>query len=234
MSDKNLKVIVQEKLFLLQDKQYKKFNSSLIPTIQSDSIIGVRIPILRNYTKELTRSINIDNYFELLPHDYLEENLLHAFLIAKIQNFDLCIKKTEEFLPFIDNWEVCDTFSPDVFKKDLKHLLPYIEKWIKSSHTYIVRFGICMLMRYFLDNNFKEEYLELVASIHSNEYYINMMKAWYFATALFKQYESTIKYIEGNLLDEWTHNMTIKKASESRRIPSNIKQYLYKLKRKNS
>ena len=221
--------MIEKELFKLQDKKYKDFQSKLVPTIDPNAIIGIRTPELRNLAKKLIKE-DYNSFLDSLPHNYYEENLIHFFIIAMIKDFDECIKRTNEFLPYVDCWSVCDQSSPKSFKKNHKKLLPYIKKWIKSKKTYTIRFGIRMLMNEYLDEDFKPEYLELVSNIKSEEYYVNMMIAWYFATALAKQYEYTIKYIENNKLDKWTHNKAIQKAIESYRITPEQKEYLRKLK----
>ncbi len=221
--------MIEKELFKLQDKKYKDFQSKLVPTVDPDTIIGIRTPELRNLAKELVKG-NYNSFLDILPHKYYEENLIHFFIIAMIKDFDECIRRTNEFLPYVDCWPVCDQSSPKCFKKNHEKLLPYITKWIESNHTYTIRFGIRILMNEFLDEDFKPEYLELVSNIKSDEYYVNMMIAWYFATALAKQYEYTIKYIENNKLDKWTHNKAIQKSLESYRITSEQKEYLRKLK----
>ena len=220
---------IEKDLFKLQDKEYKEFQSKLVPNINPDNIIGIRTPDLRNYAKELFRSNNYNPFLEELPHHYYEENLLHFFIISMIKDFDECLKRVIEFLPYIDCWPVCDQASPKCFSKNHDKLLPYIKKWLKSKETYTIRFGIRMMMNEYLDKDFKPEYLELVSKVKSNEYYVNMMIAWFFATALAKQYTSTIPYIENNKLDTWTHNKTIQKAIESYRITEEQKYYLRRL-----
>ncbi len=217
-----------EELNKAKDIKYKEFNSKLIPNISKESIIGVKIPVIRTIAKK-----NIDNsneIFNSLPHKYYEENIIHGFLISEIKDYDNCIEELERFLPYIDNWAVCDTLNPKVFKKNTDKLIIRIKEWIKSKETYTIRFGIRMLMNYYLDDNFKKEYLKLVSKIKSNEYYINMMIAWYYATALAKQYDDTIIYLEQKKLDKWIHNKTIQKAIESNRINDNNKKYLKSLK----
>lgn len=226
MTNDELCARIRQELYALQDLKYRDFNSSLIPNIEKQTIIGVRVPEVRKLAKKLFTEIDCFRYFNILPHGYFEENLLHAFMIEKINDFDICIKAAEDFLPYIDNWAVCDSFFPPVFKKQKEKLLPRIPRLIKSGHTYTVRYAIEILMRLFLDESFKAEYLETVSSVVSEDYYVNMMRAWYFATALAKQYESAIVYIKENRLDDWTHNMTIKKAVESRRISAETKSYL--------
>ncbi len=223
---------IKDKLFELQDKKYRDFQIKLIPNISSNNIIGVRTPELRSYARELVKSNNYKMFLENLPHKYFDENQLHAFIISQIKDYDECIKYINKFLPYVDNWATCDQMSPKIFKKHSDKLLIQIKKWIKSKETYTIRFGIGMLMQYYLDDNFKVEYLEMVASIKSKEYYVNMMIAWYFATALAKQYDLTISFIENQKLDIWTHNKAIQKAIESYRIADEKKDYLKSLKRK--
>jgi 3-methyladenine DNA glycosylase AlkD len=233
--EKSCNIIEEIKDYLLknQDLQYKQFHSSLMPTINSEVVIGIKVPILRNYTKELLKKYDIQSFipfFKDLPHQYYEENNIHAFLIEKINNYDECLFQLEQFLPYIDNWATCDMLNPKVFSKNKDKLLKKINEWIKSSHTYTIRFGIGMLMRYFLDKDFNSSYLELVYSIKSEEYYVNMMKAWFFATALAKQYDATLPVFQNKKLDIWTHNKAIQKAIESFRVPAEHKQYLKTLK----
>ena len=223
---------ISEELFKLQDKKYKDFQAKLIPTINSNTIIGVRTPELRSYAKELIKNGNYLSFLSDLPHKYFDENQLHAFIISQIKDYDECIKYINKFLPYVDNWATCDQMSPKIFKKYSNKLLIQIKKWIKLKETYTIRFGIGMLMQYYLGDNFKVEYLEIVASIKSKEYYVNMMIAWYFATALAKQYDLTISFIENQKLDIWTHNKVIQKAIESYRIADEKKDYLKSLKRK--
>ena len=217
---------IREHLFSLSDSSYKDFNSSLIPTLNKSCMIGVRVPDIRKYAKEIKCTDAADRFLNSLPHKFYEENLLHGYLIEFISDFDECINAINRFLPYVDNWAVCDTVSPKVFSKNKDKLIYFIYKWIKSKDTYTVRYGIGMLMRHYLDDQFKQEYPTLVANIKSDDYYINMMKAWYFATALAKQYDNVISYLENKKLDKWTHNKTIRKAIESYRITENQKQYL--------
>ena len=223
---------IEKELLELQDKKYKDFQSKLVPNIDSNNIIGIRTPELRNYAKKLFKSNDFESFLEELPHHYYEENLLHFFVISMIKDFDECVKRVIEFLPYVDCWPVCDQASPKCFSKNHDSLLPYIKNWLKSKETYTIRFGIRMLMNEYLDKDYKPEYLELVSKVKSEEYYVNMMKAWFFATALAKQYTSTLPYIENNKLDTWTHNKTIQKAVESYRIIEEQKEYLKSLKRK--
>ena len=220
------------KLYKLQDKKYRDFQIKLIPNINSNTIIGIRTKELKKYAKELVKDNNYMSFIEELPHKYFEENQLHAFIILEIKDYDKCIEYINKFLPYINNWATCDQMSPKIFKKYTNKLLDQVNIWIKSNKTYTIRYSILILMRYYLDDNFKKEYLEKVCNIESEEYYVNMMRAWYYATALAKQYKDTIVYIENNKLDTWTHNKTIQKARESYRIDKDKKEYLKGLKRK--
>ncbi len=223
---------IRRELFQLQDVKYRDFQSKLIPTVDAKSMIGVRTPQLRRMAKEWSKKERIGEFLDELPHTYFDENQLHAFLISEIKDYDICMARTEAFLPFVDNWATCDQMSPRVFRKHRTELLGAVRKWIGSDQTYVIRFGIKMLMEHFLDEAFEPEYPELVAGIKSEEYYVNMMIAWYFATALAKQYDGIIPYIEGNKLETWTHNKTIQKAAESYRITPEQKTYLKGLKRR--
>ena len=225
---------IKSELFEIQDVKYKEFHTKLIPTVDKNTIIGVRIPDLRKMAKELSKKEDIDIFLNTLPHQYYEENNLHAFIIETEKNYDKCVEKINKFLPFVNNWATCDSMRPKVFFKNTEKLITEIEKWINSKDTYTVRFGIECLMTYYLDKDFNEKYLQSVCDIQSEEYYINMMRAWYFATALAKQYDSTVKYIENKKLDTWTHNKTIQKAVESYRITKEQKTYLKTLKRKDN
>ena len=221
---------IQRQLFKMQDVEYKNFHSKLMPTVDDEKIMGIRIPVLRKFANEFAKSQEAETFVESLPHKYYEEDNLHAFVLEKIKDFDVAIKRTEAFLPYIDNWATCDMFMPDVFKKNSEKVLPYALKWIKSDHVYTVRYGIGILMKLFLDDDFKEEYMQIVGDVKSGEYYVNMMIAWYFATALAKQYDCAVKFIEQKKLDVWVHNKTIQKAVESYRIPKTTKEYLKTLK----
>ena len=220
-------------LFKMMDADYAQFQGKLIPTVSSDRVIGVRTPALRAFAKDLYKDPDIDEFLCTTPHQYFDEDQLHAFVISLEKDFDKCIALVEEFLPFIDNWATCDQLSPKCFKKEQKKLLSYIKVWIKSNHTYTVRFAIGMLMQHYLDDGFKTEYADMVAEVRSDEYYINMMIAWYFATALAKQYESIVPYIEERRLAVWVHNKAIQKSVESYRITAEQKEYLKTLKIKN-
>ena len=218
-----------DELFNLKDEKYKELQAKIIPNISSDSIIGVRTPLLRDLSKKLVKD-DYSLFLNDLPHKYFDENQLHAFTISLLKDYGECIMYVNKFLPYVDNWATCDQMSPKVFKKNTDKLLDQIKVWIKSNETYTIRFGIGMLMQYYLDDNFKVDYLNIVSKIKSDEYYVNMMIAWFFATALAKQYEATLPFIEGNKLDVWTHNKTIQKAIESYRISSEQKDYLRGLK----
>lgn len=213
----------------MADEQYRDFNSKLIPTVDPADIMGVRTPELRKYAKELIKREDTELFLDELPHRYYDENQLHAFIVSEIKEYAICIRRVCEFLPYVDNWATCDQMSPRVFQKHKRELLGNIRKWVDSDHTYTVRFGIGMLMRHFLDEDFSTEYPEIVIGIRSGEYYVNMMRAWYFATALAKQYDSVLPVIENRQLDPWTHNRTIQKSVESRRITSEQKTHLKSL-----
>ena len=217
-------------LFSKQDIKFRDFQAPLFPTIDKERIIGVRTPDIKQLAKELFGSDTANEFIKELPHYYFDENQLHVFLISRIKDYQECLKEVNKFLPYIDNWATCDTLDPKVFAKHKEELLIEIKSWLKSKHTYTVRFAIGMLLGYYLDESFKKEYLAWVSSIKSEEYYINMMIAWYFATALAKQYASAIKYIEEKKLSPWVHNKTIQKAVESYRISDEQKAYLKALK----
>ena len=219
-------------LIKLKDEKYRVFTQKLIPNIPIENIIGVRTPLLRSLAKKLYREEEKEvlSFLEETPHKYLDENMLHAFFICQLKDFDKAVTLTEAFLPFIDNWAVCDSFDPKIFQKHLDLLLPKIKIWITSSHPYTARYAIGLLLQYYLTDAFSKEYLSLVASVKSDEYYINMMIAWFFAESLVKQKEATLPFIEGKILEKWTHNKAIQKAIESRRISEDFKLYLRSLK----
>jgi len=222
---------VRERLFALQDLEYQKFQSKLIPNVPPETVIGVRTPALRKLAKELSKEPLAGEFMTNLPHQYLEENSLHGFLIETIRDYDETIRALDAFLPYVDNWATCDLISPKVFRKHLPELYAQIPLWLRSPHPYTIRFGEGMLMRWFLDEpSFRPEVLELAASVRSEEYYVNMMTAWFFATALTKQYDAALPYIEGRVLDVWVHNKTIQKAAESYRVSPERKAYLKTLK----
>ena len=222
---------IQKELFSLQDKEYMKFLSKLTPNVSEDTIIGVRIPEIRKLAKKLVKNNEYKDFLKELPHKYYDENLLHGAIISENKDFENCIELLNSFLPFVDNWAVCDTISPKIFKKYKKELIEKIKEWSQSDKTYTCRFGVEMLMTHFLDEDFKKEYLEVVADIHSEEYYVKMVVAWFFATALAKQWDYAVIYLEDNRLDVWVQNKTIQKARESLRISLEKKEYLKKLKR---
>ena len=223
---------IRKELRKLQDTGYRDMQVTIIPSVSADSIIGVRTPALRQLAKEFSKHEDVSLFLEELPHKYFEENQLHAFILSGMKDAEVCIKLVDKFLPYVDNWATCDQMSPKIFKKNKKLLLEYVDKWIRSDHTYVKRFAIGMLMEHFLDEDFKTSYLTRVSKIRSDEYYVNMMTAWYFATALAKQYETALPFIEKHKLDIWTHNKTIQKAVESYRITPEQKEYLKTLKRK--
>ena len=217
---------IQKRLNSMQDKKYGDFQSALIPSVEKERFIGVRTPALRAYAKELMKSGGYGDFLDELPHEYFDEMQLHAFMISLVKDFDRCMELTEGFLPYVDNWATCDQLSPTVFRKEAEQLLPYIDRWMQSAHTYTVRFAVGMLMQHFLDARFDPAYPERIAAIRSDEYYINMEIAWYFATALAKQPETILPYLEARRLPEWVHKKTIQKCIESRRIPEETKTYL--------
>lgn len=220
---------ILEKLFALQDKSYQAFQSKLMPTVSPETIIGIRTPLLRKLAKELSGTPQAEDFLRILPHEYYEENNLHAFLVERIRDYDTALEETERFLPYIDNWATCDCFCPKIFAKHKTELLVSIRRWLNSEQIYTVRYAIGMLMRYYLDEMFQPEYLSWVASVQSQEYYLNMMRAWYFATALAKQPEAAMPWLAEYRLDVWTHNKTIQKAVESFRVSPEMKQELRKL-----
>ena len=218
--------MISEKLFALQDQKYRSFQGKLMPTVPPETIIGVRTPLLRKLAKELSGTPQAEEFLHILPHSYYEENSLHAFLIEQIRDYDRALAETERFLPYIDNWATCDCFCPKVFAKRKEALIVPIRRWLDSDRLYTVRYAIGMLMRHYLDEAFRPEFLAWVAGVQSEEYYINMMRAWYFATALAKQPDSAFVWLTKRRLDVWTHNKTIQKAVESYRISAERKQQL--------
>ena len=221
---------LHDQLFALQDLEYRAFHSRLMPTVDPETIIGVRTPELRKLARGFAREPEAAAFLQTLPHRYYEENNLHGFLIETIKDFDQCIGALDAFLPYVDNWATCDLMSPKVLKQDLPRLLTHIRRWMASGHVYTIRFGMEMLMRYYLDEAFRPEYLDWVAAVHSEEYYVNMMIAWFFAEALAKQYDAALPYLLKHRLDVWTHNKAIQKARESYRITPEQKAYLKTLK----
>ena len=217
---------LQKRLFELSDSTYGDFQQKLTPTITREEIIGVRLPVLRKFAKDYIKEAEHEAFLKELPHKYYDENMLHGILLSLQKDFDVCLEGTEQFLPYVDNWAVCDTQFPKIYTKNKEKVFPYIKKWIASEKVYTCRYGICMLMRLFLDDDFLPEYLELPAGVISKEYYVNMMIAWFFATALAKQWDATIPFLEENRLGKWVHNKTIQKAVESYRITDEQKAYL--------
>ena len=221
---------IQQELFALQDLSYRDFHAKLMPTVDKARVIGVRTPKLRAFAKEFGKTEEAKEFLKVLPHQYYEENNLHGFLIEQIKDYPTLIRELNRFLPCIDNWATCDLLTVRVVKKHLDTFTEEVERWLASDHTYTIRFGIGMLMRYYLEEHFSLEYPEKVAKIRSEEYYVNMMTAWFFATALAKQWDAAIPYLEQKRLDPWTHNKTIQKARESYRITPGQKEYLKTLK----
>lgn len=226
MNGSEIKVDIQQELFALQDLSYRDFHAKLMPTVEKARVIGVRTPKLRAFAKEFGKTEEAKEFLKVLPHQYYEENNLHGLLIEQIKDYPTLIGELNRFLPCIDNWATCDLLTVRVVKKHLDTFTEEVERWLASDHTYTIRFGIGMLMRYYLEEHFSLEYPEKVAKIRSKEYYVNMMRAWYFATALAKQYEAIFPFLEEKRLDAWTHNKTIQKAIESYRITQEQKAYL--------
>ncbi len=227
---KRLESEIQKRLFELQDLKYRDFQVKLMPTVNLESVIGVRTPELRKLAKDFAKTPEALEFIKILPHKYYEENNLHAFIIETIRDYDTCVAALDAFLPYVDNWATCDLMSPKIFKKHLPELYKKIPLWLSSGDTYTVRFGIEMLMSFYLDDNFKPEILRLVAAVKSEEYYIKMMVAWYFATALAKQYDAVLPFFTESRLEPWTHNKAIQKSIESYRISDEVKSYLRTLK----
>lgn len=217
---------IQKHLFELQDMAYRDFHSRLMPGIDKETIIGIRVPVLRKYAKSIAGTELSEKFIKELPHRYYEENNLHMMLITRIKDYDRCLLEIERFLPYIDNWATCDFPAPKCFENHKEDLLPVIKRWIASSETYTIRYGIGMLMRLYLDADFDPEYVRIVAEVKSDEYYVNMMIAWYMATALAKQWDAVIPYIEEHRMSDWVHRKTIQKAVESYRITDEQKRYL--------
>lgn len=222
---------ILERLMEFKDHDYAVFQQKLTPTISLEHFIGVRVPDIRKLAKEYVNLPETKEFLKDLPHRYYDENMLHAAIISEMKDYTACMNSIEEFLPYVDNWAVCDTMIPKVFKKHREELLVKLKEWCVSKHTYTCRYSMRMLMAHFLDEDFKAEYLVLPAAVRSSEYYVNMMTAWFFATALAKQWDATIPYIENNRLDVWTHNKTITKSCESFRVTQEHKEYLRSLKR---
>ena len=221
---------IRKTLLSMQDEKYRAFQVKLFPTVDPQTVIGVRTPDLRGYAKKLLKEEDVSAFLSDLPHRYFDENQLHAFILSELKDYGKCMEEVNRFLPYVDNWATCDQMSPKVFKKNRPQLLEQIRIWLKSDRTYTIRFAIGMLMEHYLDDAFDLRYPEMVAGIRSDEYYVNMMIAWYFATALAKQYEAILPFIENRRLDAWTHNKAIQKAVESYRITPEQKEYLKTLK----
>lgn len=222
---------IRNRLFEMKDDEYKVFQLNLMPGVEPDTVLGVRTPLLRKFSKEVFKSKDYDDFLNDFPHKYYDEMNLHGFILCEIKDYDKVVGELDKFLPYVNNWATCDLLNPKkAFAKNLDRLIIDIKRWIASEDIYTIRFGIEMLMSYFLDENFLPEYNDIVASVRSEEYYVNMMKAWYFATALAKQYDATISVIENRALDEWTHRKSIQKARESYRITAEQKEYLKSLK----
>ena len=224
-----LEARVRRELFALSDEKYREFKKKLLPSVEEERIIGVRTPALRQYAKRLAKESGTA-YLDLLPHHYIEENNLHAFIICGIKDLDEATSRTEEFLPHIDNWATCDSFMPGIFKKHPRTVYDRVREWLKSEHSYTVRYGVVTLLNNFLDGEFRPEMLELATGVKSGEYYIDMAVAWYFSIALVKQYDAALPYITECRLSQWTHNKAIQKAIESYRISPERKEYLRTLK----
>ena len=217
---------VYEMLLSAKDDAYREFQAKLVPNIPKETIFGVKTPQMREIAKKVAAGAERDAFLKSLPHKYYEENLIHFFVISLMKDFDECVKAVEEFLPYVDCWPVSDQATPKSFRKNHEKLLPYIRRWIDSDHVYTARFGMRMLMNEFLGEDFKEEYLSWVADKKGEDYYLQMMQAWYFATALAKQYDASVKYIEERKLNEWVHKKSIQKAVESFRVSDEHKEYL--------
>ena len=217
---------VQKELFVLQDLRYRDFHAKLIPSVDMEKVIGIRTPALRAYAKKIGKKEEAKQFLEILPHQYYEANNLHGLLIEQMKGYEKCVEELERFLPYIDNWATCDSPLPKCFDKNKEDVLERAKNWIATEATYVKRYGMGVMMRLFLDEDFKEEYIQLVASVKSEEYYVNMMIAWYMATALAKQWDAAIPYIQERRLSEWVHRKSIQKAVESYRITPEQKEYL--------
>ena len=228
----SLELEIRQRLFELQDLEYRDFHSKLVPNIDKECIIGVRMPALRKLAKEYSAREGIEDFLDTLPHRYYDEYNLHGFMISELKDYAETVRRMDAFLPYVDNWATCDLLSPKSFKRARDILPQDIERWLNSEHLYTVRFGIEMIMTHYLDEDFDPAFLSRVAAIKSDEYYLNMMLAWFFATALAKQWTDTIPYIENRRLDKWSHNKTIQKAIESYRVSDGQKAYLRTLKLK--
>jgi len=227
----DLKARIRNDILSMQDVPYRDFQSRLIPTVDPSNMVGVRTPQLRRYARDISKEKGISEFLDDVPHSLFEEDQLHAFIISDIRDFRTCLWRVDSFLPFVNNWATCDQMSPPSFKKNRAELLTHIDIWLESDSTYTVRFAVKMLMDHFLDDDYDISFPEKVAAVRSDEYYVKMMAAWYFATALAKQYDDAEKFLRDGKLDIWTHNMTIRKATESRRISDQQKAHLRTLKR---
>ena len=232
MTPKQVSVSIQKRLFELQDETYRTFQAKLMPTVNPETVIGIRTPALRKFALDFAKNEEASLFMEALPHKYYEENNLHAFLIECVGDFEKTVAALERFLPYVDNWATCDMMAPKVFVQQKEKLLPHIEKWLASEHVYTVRFGLVMLMKHYLDEDFCPIYLEKANMVSLDSYYIEMAKAWFFAEALIKQYEYTIPYLQERKLSPWVHNKTISKACDSFRVPSETKEVLRALRLK--
>ena len=217
---------IYDRLIKVRDESYREFQVKLVPNVPPETILGVRTPHMRAIAREIFQSREREAFLSTLPHTYYEENLIHFFVLAMIPDFDACVQGVESFLPYVDCWPVSDQATPKAFGKNHPKLLPYVRKWIGSDHVYTARFGLRMLMNEFLDKDFQAEYLALAANKRGEDYYLRMMVAWFFATALAKRYEETIPYLEERRLDEWVHRKAIQKALESYRVTEEHKAYL--------
>lgn len=226
MGDEMIKEYIREQLQSFRDVEFGKFQCRLIPNIPPESIIGVRTPVLRRMAKELAARPDIDLFLADIPHKYFEENMLHMFVICEGRDYQRCVEQIEAFLPYVDNWATCDLPSAKIMKKHTEELYPILKRWITSDAAYTIRFGINCLMRFYLEEHFEIEHLDLVSGVENPDYYVKMVVAWYFATALAKQYDVTIPYLEGHVLEEWIHKKTIQKAIESFRVTPEHKEYL--------
>lgn len=223
---------IPELLFEKRDEDYARFQAGLTPTVAAEKIIGVRVPELRKMAKLLVKDEQTKAFLRELPHQYYDENMLHGLIVAELRDYEECLAELEFFLPFIDNWAVCDITSPGIFKKHKAELIGKIRQWTQSDHVYTARFGLEMLMTHYLDADYKPEYLEIAAAAKGEDYYLKMMVAWFFATALAKQWESAVPYLESKQLPVWIHNKTIQKARESYRVSPEKKEYLNTLKQR--
>lgn len=219
-----------EELFAMADTSYREFNCALIPTVDKSRVVGVRVPALRALAKSISATPQAEQFLAELPHIYFEEYMVHGFIIECIRDFDRCVEELDRFLPYVDNWAVTDSTSPRILCKHKGRLIVAVERWLASRHTYTVRYAILMLMKHYLDADFRPEYMKRVSEVRSDEYYINMMISWYFATALAKQYDNAVRYLEEYRLSPWVHNKTIQKARESRCLSDDKKAYLGTLK----